>query len=98
MLLAVSDLNGDMDKFLVLVEQLPVGFHGLRIAGHDADDGGELARCHLPDVKIGNARIAIAFDRAANLLWQVGGFRRAIQEDAAGGAHQSYPSRQPHLT
>ena len=41
MLLAVSDLNGDVDKFLVLVEQLPVGFHGLRIAGHDADDGGD---------------------------------------------------------
>ncbi len=72
MLLAVSDLNGDMDKFLVLVEQLPVGFHGLRIAGHDADDGGELARADLPDVKIGDDGVTVALDCTANLVGQVG--------------------------
>lgn len=89
MLRAALDFNGDVDKLLVFAEQPPVRLHWFGGVGHDADDGGELARGHLPDVEIANPRIAIALDRAANLLWQVGSLGRAIKEDAAGVAHQS---------
>lgn len=51
-LLAALDLNGDVDKLFMLVEQVTVGFHRFRVVGHDAHGGGELARADPPDVKV----------------------------------------------
>ena len=72
MFLAVSDLNGDVDEFLVLAEQLPVSLHGFRVVCHDGDNGGILTRADLPDVKIGDDGISVTLDCAAYLVGQIG--------------------------
>ena len=60
------------DELFVLAEQFPVSLHGFRVVGHDADDGGELARADLPDVKIRDDGIAVTLDCTANLVGQIG--------------------------
>ena len=47
----------------------------------------------LPDVKIGYDGIAIALDRLANFIRQVGSRRRAIKQDAAGIANKAIRPR-----
>jgi hypothetical protein len=48
------NLDRDVDQLLVFAEQLATGLGGLRVVGHDGDDGSELARAHLPDVEVGD--------------------------------------------
>lgn len=82
MLVAVLDFNGDVNQFFAFTKQLSVGFHGFRVVSCDADDGGELARAHLPDMEAGHERIAVAFDRAADVVREIRRFRSAVQQDA----------------
>lgn len=52
-LVAALDLDGDVNQFSVFAEQSSVDFHRLRVVRHDADDSGEFACAHLPNVQIG---------------------------------------------
>jgi len=50
---AALDLDRGVNPLFVFAEQRPAGFHRLRVVRHDADNGGEFARAHLPNVQIG---------------------------------------------
>ena len=72
MLATALHFNGDMHKFYVLAEHLPISLRRFRIVPSDANNGGKLARSDLPDVEIGDARVAVTLHRPAYLVWQIG--------------------------
>src|ERR1700748_123056 len=78
--MAPLSLDGDMDQLFMFAKKSAIALGWLRLMSHYGDDRGELAAAYLPDMQIGHDRIAIAFDRAMNLVGEIGGGGRYIQQ------------------
>lgn len=83
LLVAALNLNCDVSEFLVLAEQFPVRVGRLWFVRYDRDNGRELARADLPDVKVSNERVAVALDGTTNLIGKVGRLWCAVEQDTA---------------
>ena len=65
---AMLCLDGDVNKFVVLAEQLAIGVRAFWLMRHDGDHRRKFSNSHLPDMQVGHERIAIALQRAANFV------------------------------
>jgi hypothetical protein len=88
-MLTLLNLNRDVDKLLVLTEEFSISLRRLWLMRYDRNDSCELARANLPNVEIADDRVTVALHCAANFIRQVGGLRRAVEQDAAGVAEQA---------
>ena len=70
-LVAMLRLDGQMNQLFVLSEQVAVFIGTFRLMRNDRDDGGELSCSNLPDVQIGDERIAIAFHGTTDFIRQI---------------------------
>ena len=77
--MTVLHFDRDMSQFLVLAKQCPVRIGGLGIVSYDRDDRRKFSRGDLPDMKIGNARVTVALNGAANLGREIRRLRCAIE-------------------
>lgn len=86
-------LDGDMDELFMFAEQLTVLIGSFRFVRDDRNNSGKLPDTNLPDMKIADDGIAVALDRFANFIRQVGSRRRAIEQDTAGVANEAVSPR-----
>jgi hypothetical protein len=55
-----------MHQFFMLPEEVAVCINGPGRVRDDGDDGGELARAHLPYVQVSHQGVTVAFDSPPN--------------------------------
>jgi len=82
-------LDGDMDELFMFAQQLTVLIGSFRLVRDDGNNSGKLPDTDLPNVKIRYDGIAVALDRLANFIRQVGSRWCAIEQDTTGVANKA---------